>query len=217
MSTGIKMRGSPDGYNLTHGFKWGIGGAFPSRSRFRVHRRNVRRGAVRSGAAIHRAAIPRRACRREWDPDATRHLFGGFQYNATNGIYFGAGVTYTASYYLHRRDFTMSEDSDFDRLGLQVRIGYHPSGVRTSRPGRHRAAERADHASGAGQPPAHGEGALRAVHGGSGPPADRVGRRTGSGWRHAALSLDRADRHVREPRRVARRRGPRRCRWARCR
>ncbi len=39
-------------------------------------------------------------------------------------------MTYTASYYLHRRDFTVSEDSDFDRLGLQVRLGYHPSGVR---------------------------------------------------------------------------------------
>jgi outer membrane protein OmpA-like peptidoglycan-associated protein len=64
---------------------------------------------------------------REWDPDATRHLFGGFQYNATNGTYFGAGVTYTASYYRHRSDFTTSEDSDLDRLGLQVRIGYAPA------------------------------------------------------------------------------------------
>jgi hypothetical protein len=63
---------------------------------------------------------------REWDPDATRDLFGGFQYNTPNGLYFGAGVTYTASYYLHRRDFTTSEDSDFDRLGLQVRLGYYP-------------------------------------------------------------------------------------------
>jgi outer membrane protein OmpA-like peptidoglycan-associated protein len=70
----------------------------------------------------------------EWDPDATRHLFGGFQFNADNGVYFGAGVTYTASYYLHRRDFPVSEDSDFDRLGLQVRFGYHPSGIRSYSP-----------------------------------------------------------------------------------
>ena len=35
MSTGYKVRSSPDGYNLTQGFKWGIGGAFPSRSKFR--------------------------------------------------------------------------------------------------------------------------------------------------------------------------------------
>jgi outer membrane protein OmpA-like peptidoglycan-associated protein len=70
---------------------------------------------------------------RAWDPDATRDLFGGVQYNTTNGMYFGAGLTYTASYYLHRGDFPTSEDSDFDRLGLQVRIGYHP-GVRTYAP-----------------------------------------------------------------------------------
>ena len=38
-------------------------------------------------------------------------------------------MSYTASYYLHRSDFVTSEDSDFDRLGLQVRLGYHP-GVR---------------------------------------------------------------------------------------
>ena len=87
----------------------------------------------------------------EWDPDATRHLFGGFQYNADNGVYFGAGVTYTASYYLHRRDFTVSEDSDFDRLGLQVRLGYHP-GVRILARRRRRAAGRANHAASAGQP-----------------------------------------------------------------
>ena len=120
---------SPDGYNLTHGFVWGIGGAFPSRSKFRSHRRNARRGVVRSGSALHRHRSRAAACRAEWDPDATRDLFGGFQFNADNGLYFGAGVSYTASYYLHRRDFATSEDSDFDRLGLQVRLGYHP-GVR---------------------------------------------------------------------------------------
>ena len=63
-------------------------------------------------------------------------MFGGFQFNATNGFYVGAGVGYTASYYRHRRDFTVSEDSDFDRLGLQVRLGYRP-GVRNYAPPRH--------------------------------------------------------------------------------
>ncbi len=102
---------------------------------------------------------------REWDPDATRDLFGGFQYNASNGFYFGAGVSYTASYFLHRRDFTTSEDSDFDRLGLQVRLGYHPrrEELRAARGDRDadRAADRRD----AAQPRADGQGALRAVHG----------------------------------------------------
>lgn len=129
LSTGIRMRTSPDGYNLTPGFKWGIGGAFPSRSKFRGI-------AEMFGEALFdqeqrfTGSNPAPGMPSEWDPDATRHLFGGFQYNADSGLYFGAGVTYTASYYLHRRDFTVSEDSDFDRLGLQVRLGYHPSGVR---------------------------------------------------------------------------------------
>ena len=103
---------------------------------------------------------------REWDPDATRDLFGGFQYNANNGFYFGAGVTYTASYFLHRRDFTTSEDSDFDRLGLQVRLGYHPRRAERSRRRPRRCTPTAPTTPPA--PPnraAHGEGALRAVHG----------------------------------------------------
>ena len=103
---------------------------------------------------------------REWDPDATRDLFGGFQYNATNGFYFGAGVTYTASYFLHRRDFTTSEDSDFDRLGLQVRLGLSPErrpDVRAARDDGD--ADRAADAAGAAEPRSDGQGALRAVHG----------------------------------------------------
>ncbi len=129
MSTGILVRGSPDGYELTRGFKWGISGAFPSRSKFRGI-------AEMFGEALFdqdqtfTGSNPAPGMPRQWDPDATRHLFGGFQYNANNGVYVGAGVTYTASYYLHRRDFLTSEDSDFDRLGLQVRLGYAPSGVR---------------------------------------------------------------------------------------
>jgi outer membrane protein OmpA-like peptidoglycan-associated protein len=129
LTTGIKMRGSPDGYDLTPGFKWGIGGAFPSRSRLRVIG-EMHGEALFDQEQTFEGSDPAPGMPRAWDPDATRHLFGGFQYNAANGLYFGAGVSYTASYFLHRRDFTTSEDSDFDRLGLQVRLGYHPD-VRT--------------------------------------------------------------------------------------
>jgi outer membrane protein OmpA-like peptidoglycan-associated protein len=130
MSTGYRVRGSPDGYNLTQGFKWGIGAAFPSRSKFRGIAEMFGEALVDQEQRFT-GSDPAPGMPSEWDPDATRHLFGGFQYNADNGVYFGAGVTYTASYFLHRRDFATSEESDFDRLGLQVRLGYHPSGVRT--------------------------------------------------------------------------------------
>jgi outer membrane protein OmpA-like peptidoglycan-associated protein len=132
-AAGIKFRGQPDGYNLTQGFVWGIGGAYPSRSKLRVI------GEMKGEALFDQSQTfsgsPRApGMPSEWDPDATRDLFGGFQYNTTKGLYFGVGVTYTASYYLHRSDFTTSEDSDLDRIGLQVRIGYAPGGVKTFAP-----------------------------------------------------------------------------------
>jgi outer membrane protein OmpA-like peptidoglycan-associated protein len=124
-AAGIKMRGQPDGYNLTPGFIWGIAGAFPSRSQFRVIG-EMKGEALFDQSQTFTGTNPAPGMPREWDPDATRDLFGGFQFNANSGFYFGAGVTYTASYFLHRRDYATSEDSDFDRLGLQVRLGYYP-------------------------------------------------------------------------------------------
>ena len=130
---GIKLRGQPDGYNLTPGFVWGIGGSFPSRSQFRIVG-EMKGEALFDQSQTFTGSNPAPGMPREWDPDATRDLFGGFQWNANSGFYFGAGVTYTASYFLHRRDFQTSEDSDFDRLGLQVRLGYNPGGVKTFAP-----------------------------------------------------------------------------------
>jgi outer membrane protein OmpA-like peptidoglycan-associated protein len=132
-SIGLKMRGRPDGYNLTHGFVWGIGMGYPSRSRLKLiaemHGEALFDQDQRyTGPPLTAIGMPS-----QWDPDATRDLFGGFQFQSMNGVFFGAGVSYTASYYLHRRDFVTSEDSDFDRLGLQVRLGYHP-GVRRYAP-----------------------------------------------------------------------------------
>jgi outer membrane protein OmpA-like peptidoglycan-associated protein len=131
-AAGIKFRGSPDGYNLTKGFVYGFGAAYPSRSKLRVI------GEMKGEALFDQSQTftgdnPAPGMPREWDPDATRDLFGGVQYNHTSGFYFGAGLTYTASYYLHRSDYPTSEDSDFDRLGLQVRLGYYP-GTRTFAP-----------------------------------------------------------------------------------
>jgi outer membrane protein OmpA-like peptidoglycan-associated protein len=124
-AAGIKVRGQPEGYNLTQGFVWGIAGAFPSRSKLRVIG-EMKGEALFDQSQFFTGTNPAPGMPREWDPDATRDLFGGFQFNANSGFYFGAGITYTASYFLHRRDFTTSEDSDFDRLGLQVRLGYYP-------------------------------------------------------------------------------------------
>ena len=125
---GIKFRSSPDGYNLTKGFKWGIGGSYPSRSNFRVVG-EMYGEALFDQKQTFSGTSPAPGMPSAWDPDATRDLFGGFQYNTPKGLYFGAGVSYTASYDKHRSDYTTSEDSDFDRLGLQVRIAYYPRNV----------------------------------------------------------------------------------------
>ncbi len=133
-SAGYKVRGQPDGYNLTQGFKWGIGAGFPSRSKFKVIAEMYGEALVDQSQTYTGPSLASIGMPSEWDPDATRDLFGGFQFRADNGFYFGSGISYTASYGRHRRDFTVSEDSDFDRLGLQVRLGYSPAGVRNYAP-----------------------------------------------------------------------------------
>ena len=133
LSVGGRFRSSPDGYNLSQGLKWGVGGAFPSRSQFRVIA-EMYGEALADQEQRFTGSNPAPGMPSEWDPDATRDLFGGVQYNFTNGLYIGAGMSYTASYYLHRRDFTTSEDSDVDRLGLQVRIGFYPGAAPEAAP-----------------------------------------------------------------------------------
>jgi outer membrane protein OmpA-like peptidoglycan-associated protein len=132
-SLGYKIRSSPEGYNLTQGMKWGIGGAYPSRSRLRILG-EMHGEALQDQDQRFTGSSPAPGMPSQWDPDATRDLFGGVQYNTAKGLYFGAGISYTASYAKHRSDFTTSEDSDFDRLGLQVRLGYNPGGVKTYAP-----------------------------------------------------------------------------------
>jgi hypothetical protein len=78
---GIKMRGQPDGYNLTNGFKWGIGGSFPSRSQFRIVG-EMYGEALFDQSQVFTGSNGAPGMPSEWDPDATRDLFGGVQWNA---------------------------------------------------------------------------------------------------------------------------------------
>ena len=165
-SAGYKVRGQPDGYNLTQGFKWGIGAAYPSRSKFRMiaemHGEALQdQEQTYTGPSLAAIGMPR-----EWDPDATRDLFGGFQYSTDKGLYFGLGLGYTASYYLHRSDFT--------HVGRQrLRPPGHPGPDRLL-PRRPRLvplrfSRRATAAAAMpAEPAAHGEGTLRTLHGRSG-------------------------------------------------
>jgi outer membrane protein OmpA-like peptidoglycan-associated protein len=133
-SAGYKVRGQPDGYNLSQGFKWGIGAGFPSRSNLQVVAEMhgealVDQSQTYTGPSLKAIGMPS-----EWDPDATRDIFGGIQYHAANGFYFGAGLSYAASHLRDRNNYLTSEDSNGDRIGLQVRLGFYPGGVKDVAP-----------------------------------------------------------------------------------
>ena len=165
-AAGIKLRGQPDGYNLTPGFVWGIGGAFPSRSRFRVigemkgealfdqsqtftgslarSRHALGMGSGCDARSVWRLPVQRqqrRLLRRR------RHLHR---------------VVLPASPRLSRPRKTATSIASACRCGF----GYHPSGVKNFAPPPTtvtptRAADPGD----AAQPRPDGQGALRAVHG----------------------------------------------------
>jgi len=136
MSLGFKMRGSPEGYNLTNGFKYGVGVGFPSRSNFKFIAEATGESYFDqdqkfTGTRVAGAGGPPA----EWDPDATADWFAGLQFQSKKGMYVGVGVSYAASYFVTREGKPVQEDSNGDRVGLQVRVGFYPaSGVRSYQP-----------------------------------------------------------------------------------
>ena len=126
---GLKFRGSPEGYNLTKGFIWGIGMGYPSRSKLKLIAEmngeayfNLDQEYTGSQSGV--TPPPR------WLADATREIFGGLQYQATNGFFFGAGANLAASHLHHRSDNSVADKGGLDKVDFQVRLGYRPSGIR---------------------------------------------------------------------------------------
>jgi outer membrane protein OmpA-like peptidoglycan-associated protein len=126
---GLKFRGSPDGYKLTNGFIWGIGMGYPSRSKLKLI-------AEMNGEAYF--DLPQTFTGTpgpttppaHWGADATREIFGGLHYQATNGFFVGAGANLAASHLHHRADNTVADTGGADKVDFQVRMGYRPSGIR---------------------------------------------------------------------------------------
>jgi peptidoglycan-associated lipoprotein len=127
---GLKMRTSPDGYTLSHGFTWGVGAGFPSRARFKVI-------GEMTGEALftldqkYTGTVGATTPNAAWGADATRDIFGGVQFYFNDHTYFGAGVNYAASHLWDRKNFATREPDNRgpDKWAFQLRLGYHP-GVR---------------------------------------------------------------------------------------
>jgi outer membrane protein OmpA-like peptidoglycan-associated protein len=127
---GVVLRGDPDDWNLTNGFRWGIGAGFPTR-------RNLRLTAELHGeqyfddAVVLTGAV---ATPTDGVPPVDSPQSGplnaslGLTWQNTRGLFAGAGINYNLR--LDGRSAANGyEDETGDAVGFQLRIGYHP-GVR---------------------------------------------------------------------------------------
>jgi outer membrane protein OmpA-like peptidoglycan-associated protein len=133
-SAGLNLRGSPEGYNLTKGFIWGVGLGYPSRSKLKLIAEMNGEAYFDLDQTYTGPAQPDIALPSHWLADATREIFGGLQYQATNGFFIGGGANLAASHLYHRADSTVADTGGADKVDFQVRIGYRPSGVKNYAP-----------------------------------------------------------------------------------
>jgi outer membrane protein OmpA-like peptidoglycan-associated protein len=127
-SAGMILRGDPDGFDLTNGIRWGLGAAFFARTPVRLtaelHGERYLRDTIRApdGFTAEDGSIA---------PTTTTlqhpiYAALGLTWYAPSGLFVGGGLNWSGAV-----DARLNESSGFrDRLGIQVRIGYHP-GVRT--------------------------------------------------------------------------------------
>jgi peptidoglycan-associated lipoprotein len=133
---GYEWRGSPDGFSIPGGaFRWGVGGAFPSRNPLRLNAEL--NGYVPSsdvatsttsliGTDLSRAPLTANT------ENITRATLG-VTYQTKKGVFFGAGVSWNVPTRARSGAFTDEPDVIGDYYDWQFRIGYHP-GVKTYAP-----------------------------------------------------------------------------------
>ncbi len=125
---GFMYRADPDDYDLSGGFRWGVGAGFPSRSRFRftaelVGEKYFDDEIIATG--VLNGAPPR------WAVESPADLVLGLTYQHPNGFFVGYGGSFGLNT-SNRSDVpgaSFTTRKTFDRWGNQVRIGWHP-GVR---------------------------------------------------------------------------------------
>ena len=134
---GYEFRGSPDGVDAPTGaFRWGTGVAFPSRNMLRIS--GELNGSVPSkdSATITGTSIVGTDLTRAPLTSSTENITRatlGLTFQAKNGFFAGAGVSWNVPTRARSGSFTDEPDVIGDYYDWQFRIGYHP-GVRVYTP-----------------------------------------------------------------------------------
>jgi len=124
--TGVRFRTSPADYDLSHSLRYGVGLGWPSRGQLKLF-------TEANGEFYFNNAINYRGAfvssyggpAASWNVKQPFDVFIGSQYTASNGFYFGTGLSYAIT--TTQRGSVNGYDSNFgDKIGLQVRLGYHP-------------------------------------------------------------------------------------------
>jgi outer membrane protein OmpA-like peptidoglycan-associated protein len=132
---GVIVRGSPDGYELTNGLRWGIGAGFPQR-----YNLGFRITAELFGEQYFDDAVTAPSGQFGADgsivPVSTRVKSPvvaavGLTWQAPNGFFLGAAGSWNLT--MKGRDEAGFPTEPKDDKGFEVRIGYHP-GARDRRP-----------------------------------------------------------------------------------
>jgi outer membrane protein OmpA-like peptidoglycan-associated protein len=134
---GYEFRGSPDGIDAPTGaFRWGTGVAFPSRNVLRISGELNGQIPSKDAATITGASIVGSDLTRAPLTSATENITRatlGLTFQAKNGFFAGAGVSWNVPTRARSGSFTDETDVLGDYYDMQFRIGYHP-GVRVYTP-----------------------------------------------------------------------------------
>ena len=134
---GYEVRGSPDGIDTPTGaFHWGTGVAFPSRNFLRVSGELNGQIPSKDAATITGTSIVGADLTRAPLTSATENMTRatlGLTFQARNGFFAGAGVSWNVPTRARSGSFTDEPDVIGDYYDMQFRIGYHP-GVRVYSP-----------------------------------------------------------------------------------
>ena len=124
---GVIMRGDPDGFDLTNGFRWGVGAAFFNRTPItltaELHGERYFRDSITSPGNF----IAEDGSIAPVTTNLKHPVYAalGLTWQAPGGFFVGGGLNWSGSV----EDRLVGSNGFRDRLGIQARIGYHP-GVR---------------------------------------------------------------------------------------
>jgi outer membrane protein OmpA-like peptidoglycan-associated protein len=132
-SIGYRHRGNPDEYELSNGIPYGIGAQFPTRSPLKFTTEWF--GEIFNDDVVTRLVSPPNDLITAEDqsialvtsnlPLQSTLMFGA-TYQTSRGIFFGAGIDWSAKAE-DRDDLGIDSDDNFGtKFGWQFRLGYHP-------------------------------------------------------------------------------------------